>query len=331
MAPLNAHASISIFQLIFFTPALIAAIYLCTKHGIGRSSGWFFLVTVSLFRISGAATQLATYSHPTVGLFTASAILSSFGLSTLILASIGFLSRSADSSSMMRSTILHPMVYRLVQLLVTVGLIVVIVGDSSINFDSQNGGAINIPAEAKAGIIIILAAWVITASITVATVANISKIVETERLLAWAVLVALPFILVRLVYGILVIFLNDKHFNLLAPSTYVEWVMATIEECFVVLLYLLVGFKVPKIVAAQQPRSTVNNGGAGVNADTFAYLPGTAQQQQSEPQRQKIRWRGTPIMTLIGIFTDMHGNRKAKREREMRQTLPKQSQQTSMA
>ena len=184
------------------------------------------------------------------------------------------------------------------------------------------------------GIIVITAVWLLICAITITVIRGIGAVIGSERPLAWVVVVGLPFILIRLVYAILTIYINDKNFNLLSPSTAVEWTLAVIEECFVVLIYLLVGFKVPKILPAEQA-AVSGVGDARPGTDTNAsQTPMTGQEQRPAGQKKSgVRWRGTPLLTLVGIFTDMYSRRKqGHEEREMGQVGVKQGgQQSSMA
>jgi hypothetical protein len=43
---------VGIGEIIVYVPCLFVAIYLAIKHGLGRSSGWYFLIVFSLARIS---------------------------------------------------------------------------------------------------------------------------------------------------------------------------------------------------------------------------------------------------------------------------------------
>ena len=304
MTQLDSRASISIWQLVFFTPALAAAIFLCIKHGFGRSSGWLFLLTVSLFRIAGAACQLATYSVPSQGLFIASAILGTFGLSTLLLASLGLLSRVSDSinAGIGRSTAVVPsLAFRAVQLITLIGLILSIVGDTEIDFGTAASG-LNIPVETKIGVIILLVAWLLVALIAARVIQCLSHAAQAERPLAWAVLICLPFLLTRLVYGILTIFLNDQYFSLVFPDVVVVWTLSTIEECFVVFLFLLVGFKVPKVAKAERIDPLVD--GTAQGGKNAASGGGGGQKKEG------IRWRGSIIMTIIGAISYLFSKSK---------------------
>ena len=89
----DAQGGISILELILYFPSLVVAAIACSRHGFGRSSGWVFTLILCLVRIIGACCQLATYQSETNGLIEAVIILESVGLSPLLLATLGLLSR----------------------------------------------------------------------------------------------------------------------------------------------------------------------------------------------------------------------------------------------
>lgn len=90
---LNKQAGLSIIELILYTPCLPFAFFVCKRHGFGRNSGFIFTLTLCLIRIVGASCQLINTSAHSTGLFTAVLILQSLGLSQLIFATLGLLSR----------------------------------------------------------------------------------------------------------------------------------------------------------------------------------------------------------------------------------------------
>lgn len=89
----NSQGGISILELIIYFPALVVAAIVCSRHGFGRNSGWIFTLVLCLVRIVGACCQLATYHSETKGLLEAVLILDSIGMSPLLLATLGLLSR----------------------------------------------------------------------------------------------------------------------------------------------------------------------------------------------------------------------------------------------
>jgi hypothetical protein len=90
---LTARGAVSIAEIIVYTPSIIAAVIICSRHGFRRSSGWIYTLLLCLVRILGACCQLATYSHPSSGLIKATVIFDSVGISPLLFATLGLLSR----------------------------------------------------------------------------------------------------------------------------------------------------------------------------------------------------------------------------------------------
>jgi hypothetical protein len=90
---LNARGGVSIAELFIYTPSLLLAVVVCSRHGFQRSSGWIFTLILCLVRIVGASCQLATYHGESSGLVKAAVILDSVGVSPLLLATLGLLSR----------------------------------------------------------------------------------------------------------------------------------------------------------------------------------------------------------------------------------------------
>lgn len=90
---LDSKGGVSIFELCIYIPATLVAVIVCSRHGFGRSSGWIFTLILCLVRIVGACCQLATYQSETKGLLEAVIILESIGVSPLLLATLGLLSR----------------------------------------------------------------------------------------------------------------------------------------------------------------------------------------------------------------------------------------------
>lgn len=90
---LNEEGYVSVGQLAVYTPALLLSILVCIRHGFSRTSGYVYIVVLCVVRIAGAVCQILTYSHPTSGLITAVIVLDTIGISPLLLATLGMLSR----------------------------------------------------------------------------------------------------------------------------------------------------------------------------------------------------------------------------------------------
>src|ERR1700739_3343160 len=93
MMKFNSRGGVSIFELIIYFPAIVVAAIVCSRHGFGRSSGWIFTLILCLVRIIGACCQLVTYHSETKVLLEAVVILDAIGISPLLLATLGLLSR----------------------------------------------------------------------------------------------------------------------------------------------------------------------------------------------------------------------------------------------
>ena len=90
---LDKHGYVSIVELIVFIPCLVLGFVVCLRHGFKRTSGWIFILILSVIRIAGAICQLLTYDNPTEGLIKATLILDSIGIAPLLLAVLGVLFR----------------------------------------------------------------------------------------------------------------------------------------------------------------------------------------------------------------------------------------------
>ncbi len=90
---IDSRGYVSIAELIVYIPATIASAIVCSRHGFSRSSGWVFTLVLCIVRIVGSVCQLITYSNQSTGLITATVIIDSIGLSPLLLATLGMLSR----------------------------------------------------------------------------------------------------------------------------------------------------------------------------------------------------------------------------------------------
>jgi hypothetical protein len=81
---LNPHSKLAIAIIAYYVVALPFAISVCWKQGFGRHAGWYYLLSMNIVRIVGAAITIAAEQHPSTGLFVAAAIFSSIGLIPLL-------------------------------------------------------------------------------------------------------------------------------------------------------------------------------------------------------------------------------------------------------
>lgn len=100
---LGPQGYVSIVELIVYIPALVTAIIVTSRHGFHRASGWIYTVILCVVRIAGAICQLLSYTDHSDGLLKATLIIDSIGLSPLLLATLGVLSRLYVHPNALRS------------------------------------------------------------------------------------------------------------------------------------------------------------------------------------------------------------------------------------
>jgi hypothetical protein len=84
---------VSVAELVMYIPAGIISLIICGRHGFRRSTGWIYTFILCLVRVVGAICQILTYSNQSTNLIDATIIIDSIGISPLLLATLGLLSR----------------------------------------------------------------------------------------------------------------------------------------------------------------------------------------------------------------------------------------------
>jgi hypothetical protein len=243
---------VAIGEIVCYVPAFAIAIFLAVKHGFGRSAGWFFLITLSLIRIIGAAMQIAIASNPdSISLYTGSAILTNTGFSPLMLATLGLLSRLLDSINRTKKTLINTNMLKLIELLILVGLILGIVGGTEAG-DNFSKTHTFVPSTLnKAGTSLLVVSFALTVLITVIVSFDSPHAEEGEHRLFFAVVASIPFMIVRLVYSCLSTFTHNKAFSLTTGNETILLCVALLEELVVVIIYEGVGLTLRKLPKAQ--------------------------------------------------------------------------------
>jgi hypothetical protein len=137
--------------------------------------------------------------------------------------------------------------FRVLQLLMTVGLILSIAGGTSGTV--QPDGTVTVATTSKAGIALYIVAYVGILLVYLVSVRRTYVVPNQERRVPVAIFFALPFVLVRLIYAACSVFLHSHLFNVVTGNVVVSVFMAVIEEFIVVAIYLAVGFLVTKLDA----------------------------------------------------------------------------------
>jgi hypothetical protein len=202
------------------------------------------------------------------------------------------LSISNDSSTdhNARKSILQSWIFHALTVLTLVALVLCIVGA----IKSSDSGSTNYLGKpqtlTKVGVVLFLAAWAGLWLLLIVMVISSSLVEKGEHRLIVAVAISVPFIFVRLIYSLLVVFANNRRFNIVTGSVTINLVMAVLEEFVVAILCLSVGLSLQV-----RPKSTE----LAKTADHSDKMPGRHVSQHVRPRR-----RGGPIAQLIGLARD---------------------------
>lgn len=276
---------VGIGELVVYIPSLFLSILLAFRHGFGRSSGWYFLIIFCLARIIGPCMSLAAISSPSVSLYTGALILQNVGLSPLILATLGLLSRILDSINRNTHTLIQPRLLKLIEIITLVGLILGIVGGLNASDSFTTTGKWIPGTESKVSNILFIISFVALLVTTILTSFSISHAENGEKRILLGIAIALPFIFVRLLYSILSTFVaHSTKFNSFTGSVSILLCMALLEELVIVVIYLSIG-----LTLKVQSKDVVVDGdmqGVPGTSDSDAPL-GQQNQRRTQQQSQK--------------------------------------------
>jgi hypothetical protein len=81
---------------------------------------------------------------------------------------------------------------------------------------------------------------------------KLSNAPTDDKRLVWTVVIALPFILIRIIYSLISVFSHIHSFNRFTGSVAILVVMGVLEEMAVVSLYLIIGWKLEATTPTDQ-------------------------------------------------------------------------------
>ncbi|KAJ5176845.1 uncharacterized protein N7482_002722 [Penicillium canariense] len=233
---------VAIVMLVFYTICLPFAVKVCLRHGLARSSGWIFLAIFSIIRIVSCSAQLATITQGPVGTpATIAAVTSALGVSPLLLASLGLISRICFS--MLKSpwnTIFSFYILRIIQTPCAIGLILCIVAATN----ASSAADIYQQDLLRAGVILFFVVLVALSLLYVAAAIGYQKTGRGERQLVIGLGASLPFLLVRIIFSLVECFGSHAPGSILASNPsgeFLQLFLANLEEMGVTLIYILTG------------------------------------------------------------------------------------------
>jgi len=96
----------------------------------------------------------------------------------------------------------------------------------------------------KIGVVIFLCVYVLLTALVIITMKDVGNAPRGEKRIYFAVLAAIPFLAVRLLWSVLSVFSNNADFSINNGKPLIQLFMATIEEFIVVICYTLAGLTV---------------------------------------------------------------------------------------
>lgn len=199
---LTDYDRIAIAEIAIYPFFLIGGIYLSLKHGFTKSSGWRFLIILSLARLIGASLLLATINNPNnQSLYVGYLVLNGVGFGPLVLMVLGLINRLFDSVNRQGSVVVKPRYLHAVSLLMLIAMILLVYGGTQANYSTVDGNPkIQYTTESQVGAGLMIAVVALLLVEVVLVSRNHKYISAGERRILIAVVASLPFIIVRLAY-----------------------------------------------------------------------------------------------------------------------------------
>lgn len=241
-----------IIELIYFTPALPVAIYICTKHSWSRQNGWFLLFMLSLIRLVGSCCGIAAYQvYTNTSLWEAALILESIGSATLVAAFTGIVNRIADGSS---GSPFRGQLRKMLQLLGLAAVVLGIVGGTQMSETDMTN------SYRKAAVILILVQFLASIVVFASCTIHFRQILDVDRKLYFCVALAAPFLCVRVIYAIISAFdANSSTFSMLSNAVLAVALRGCLDVAMEIItfsLFALGGFIAPKVVQGKNSTDT---------------------------------------------------------------------------
>jgi len=248
MPKLDTRGDISAATIAFYVPVAALTLALTIRYGLRRDAGWIFLFVFSLVRIAGGALLVAAelVTPQKTSLYTAAYILQSVGLSTLLLATIGFIGlvgQHAFSESPKMSRTL-----RLIGALTIAAMAIAIAGGVN-QYSSKHSDVTTGRTLRRVASVIFAVAFVLIVIVHIASWSYRYVIMKHRRTLLVGISFALPFLGVRVAYGILSAWSAASptlaRFDAITGKWIFFLVMGLVMEYCVTLIYLLTGTTIP--------------------------------------------------------------------------------------
>ncbi|KAH0373811.1 hypothetical protein KCU65_g111, partial [Aureobasidium melanogenum] len=231
--------SLYIATIVIYSILTVPAFYVWRRHGRPGFLAYNFIYAFCAVRIAGGVLSVLAIHNSS--LETRATIVNRLAISPLILAGLGFLhevraARIADLHSRREWMLVgvHHSIVTTAVVLVVIGIVNVVKGLST----TQDSGLIKAGLAMLVVSYVTLLAWT-AISLRVPTRSRNDTFIDGTMLLS-AALVAMPFIGMRLVYGVLSFLLVDPAF---ARSLAAKVILSFIPELFAITLFVVGGYR----------------------------------------------------------------------------------------
>ncbi|KAF3393828.1 hypothetical protein F1880_005199 [Penicillium rolfsii] len=213
-------------QLAFYAAASIPAIYCLIVHGKHGIFGWLYVLAMCGLRLVGNGMgyhALSTTGKPS----TSASIISSIGLSPLLLAALGMLHEINHSIPASLPVFLGPFSLLVPHLVIAGG----------IGLAAASGTNLHL---LEVGLVIFATGWLIVLGLVILSARANARHPGRgpEKKLLWATEIAMPLIGIRILYAIVIVF-KDHHAS--GGGLVVKIILGTIPEFLVMISYLSAG------------------------------------------------------------------------------------------
>ncbi|ORY64487.1 uncharacterized protein BCR38DRAFT_370176 [Pseudomassariella vexata] len=230
---------VAVIQLVSFAVFLAFAFVLCSRHGFGRSSGWFILIPFSIIRLLAASFQLATIHFPSRSIYGGALICQNIGLSPLTVLNLGLLLRGNRFVNAV-----DPKLFTGISLTGFTAIALAIHGGTqAAEAYGSTATTLQSNAETKAATMLFLATYLASVIMFLLMLRKWQAIPKPEHKLLICFAVCAPFIIVRLLYSIIGNFTGNLQFSALFGNVTIFLVMAVLEEIVVVGFTIVTGMR----------------------------------------------------------------------------------------
>lgn len=245
MGGLSKSNGLAIAEIVIYTPLVVLSLALCIRHSFQFFAGWLFLLIFCALRIVGSALQLARINNPSnIEFYTVPIELFAVGQVILLYTTLGLLARVADGFNKIRHTAIKSLYIQLMRLPLIAGVILIIIGGLASSSTWISTGSYPVNLLTKIGTIIVVAAFALVVTMALMFSPRVAEADRSDVILFNAVRVSLVFILIRLVYSILIAFVDDAAFNPPNANVAAQGFMAVLNEALAVIIYVIAGFRI---------------------------------------------------------------------------------------